>query len=261
MTPAKVAGQTDDPLGLKDRVAFVTGSGRGFGLTVARLLSRRGAAVALFDLDSSAVTAAASEIRSEGGKALAVGGDVTDEHAVQQAVALTVTEFGALHILVNNAGIAGSSQPLWEIDLAEWQHVMNVNLAGAFLCCKSCVPHMRAAGWGRIVNVASTAGKEGNPNASHYSASKAAVIALTKSLGKELARESITVNAVAPTVMRTDMVASVSPERLQWMVERIPMGRLGEPAEVAELVAFLASNLTSFTTASVFDASGGRATY
>ena len=246
---------------MEGRVAFVTGAGRGFGLAVAELLSRRGAAVALFDRDAALADAAAESIRSRGRQALALNGDVTDERAVQQAVEATAAQFGALHILVNNAGIAGSSQMLWEVDSAEWRQVMDVNVTGTFLCCKAAVPHLRAAGWGRIVNIASTAGKEGNPGASHYSASKAAVIALTKSLGKELAAEGILVNAVAPTVMQTDMVAAVSAERLEWMISRIPMGRLGLPEEVAELVAFLASDLTSFTTASVFDASGGRATY
>jgi 2-dehydro-3-deoxy-L-rhamnonate dehydrogenase (NAD+) len=173
----------------------------------------------------------------------------------------TLAEFGGIDVLVNNAGISGPNMPTWEYPLEDWRHVLDINLTGVFLCCRAIVPHMIASGYGRIVNVASVAGKEGNPNAPAYSASKAAVIALTKSLGKELARTGVVVNCVTPAAVRTAIFDQMSEEHVQFMLSKIPMGRFGQVDEVAALVGWLCTEECSFSTGAVFDLSGGRATY
>jgi 3-oxoacyl-[acyl-carrier protein] reductase len=173
----------------------------------------------------------------------------------------TLAEFGGIDVLVNNAGISGPNMPTWEYPLEDWRRVLDINLTGVFLCCRAIVPHMIASGYGRIVNVASVAGKEGNPNAPAYSASKAAVIALTKSLGKELARTGVVVNCVTPAAVRTAIFDQMSEEHVQFMLSKIPMGRFGQVDEVAALVGWLCTEECSFSTGAVFDLSGGRATY
>lgn len=223
------------------RTALVTGGMSGLGAATAERLAADGVRVLRLD-------------RAEGAEVLA---DVTDPEAVAQAVELA----GPVDILVNSAGIVGPNKPLWEVTDDEWQRTFAVNVLGTFHLCRAVVPGMRERGWGRIVNLASMSGKDGNPNMSAYSASKAAVIALTKSLGKELARDGVLVNAVAPAVVATPMNADTAPEVLAHITGLIPMGRVGRPEEVAELIAFLASDRLSFSTGAVYDISGGRATY
>lgn len=223
------------------RTALVTGGMSGLGAATAERLAADGVRVLRLDLADGA------EVRA----------DVTDPEAVARAA----REAGPVDILVNSAGIVGPNKPLWEIDDDEWQRTFAVNVLGTFHLCRAVVPGMRERGWGRIVNLASMSGKDGNPNMSAYSASKAAVIALTKSLGKELARDGVLVNAVAPAVVATPMNADTAPEVLAHITGLIPMGRVGRPEEVAELIAFLASDRLSFSTGAVYDISGGRATY
>ena len=187
--------------------------------------------------------------------------DVTDIASVRAATEATVTALGGIDILVNNAGIAGTNATVWETDPTEWKRVVAINLDGPFHCCHAVVPVMLKSGYGRIVNIASIAGKEGNPNAAHYSASKAGVVALTKSLGKELATSGILVNCITPAVIETDIFKQMSPTHIDYMLSKIPMARFGKTDEAAALVAWLASEDCSFTTGAVFDLSGGRATY
>ncbi|MCF3650626.1 SDR family NAD(P)-dependent oxidoreductase [Synoicihabitans lomoniglobus] len=245
---------------LKNKRAVVTGSARGIGFGVAKRLLESGARVALWDVDETALTEAKAELGTLG-EVRTCGLDLADPVAVQAAADETASAWDGLDILVNNAGITGGNAALWELSLSDWQRVMDVNLNAVFYTCRSVVPYLRVGGYGRIVNVASIAGKEGNPNASHYSVSKAGVIALTKSLGKELAQTEIRVNAVTPAVIRTGLLDQMTPEHINYMVSRIPVGRLGEIDEVAALVAWLCSGECSFSTGAVFDASGGRATY
>ena len=247
-------------INLQNRIAVVTGGARGIGRAIVERLLASGAAVAIWDRDADAAGAAASEL-SEHGRTLAVAADVTDLVSVSGAVTATLKEFGAIDILVNNAGIAGANAPLWETQPAEWRRVIDINLNGVFHCCHHVVPHMLHRGYGRIVNIASIAGKEGNPNAAHYSASKAGVIALTKSLGKELAQKGVVVNCVTPAVIETDILKQLEPYHIEYMLSKIPMGRFGKKEEAAALVAWLCSEDCSFTTGGVFDLSGGRATY
>lgn len=244
---------------LAGRVALVTGGARGLGLASARLLAERGAIVTLADRDAGAL----EEARTTVSGAHAVVVDVTDADACAASVAQVIARSGRLDILVNCAGIAGVNRALWELTPDEFRSVLEVNLLGTFLMCRAAVPEMVATsdGHGRIINVASMAGKEGNPRASHYSAAKAGIVALTKSLGKELATSGVLANVIAPAVIETDMASAVSPEQLAYMTGLIPMGRLGQPVEVARLVAFLASDEVSFSTGAVYDISGGRATY
>lgn len=242
-----------------DRVAVVTGAARGIGNEIAKRLAQAGHRVALVDVDSGALESAASWSESERTATYAV--DVTDPDAVNTAVSRIADAFGGVDVLVNNAGIAGRSLPTWDLTDDDWSSVLNVNLFGTFYCTRAVLPHMRRTGWGRIVNVASIAGKEGNPNAVPYSASKAGIIGLTKAVAKEVAKAGILVNAVTPAVIQTDILQQVSEEHLAYMLSRIPMGRPGEAAEVAELVLWLASDKCSFSTGAVFDISGGRATY
>jgi 3-oxoacyl-[acyl-carrier protein] reductase len=242
---------------LDGKVALVTGGGQGLGAAICRRLALAGARVAVFDLQEANARSVALEV---GGLALA--GDVTEEADVSAAFGRTEQTLGPVAILVNNAGIVGKTAPLCDLSRADLERVLAVNLVGPFLCCRAAVPGMRARGHGRIVNVASIAGKEGNPNLGPYSASKAGLIALTKSLARELAGKSdITVNAISPAVIATPILEGVPQATIDYMVSRIPMGRMGRPEEVAALVHFLASAEASFTTGQCYDISGGRATY
>jgi 2-dehydro-3-deoxy-L-rhamnonate dehydrogenase (NAD+) len=245
---------------LAGRIAVVTGAARGIGHAIAQRLVESGAACCVWDLDATAATAAAKTLSSHG-RVYAVAVDVTRPDSVHAATEATLREFGRIDLLVNNAGIAGATRKTWELSPEEWQQVLQVNLFGAFLCCHSVVPKMLEHGYGRIVNIASIAGKEGNPNASHYSATKAGVIALTKSLGKELAQSGILVNCIAPAVIQTDILKQVTQQHIDYMLSKIPMGRFGRTEEAAALVAWLCSEDCSFSTGAVFDLSGGRATY
>lgn len=245
---------------LKSRVAIVTGGARGIGLAIARRLVSSGASIALWDIDANALPAAAKEL-SALEKVNPVTVDVTSAESVHAAVEDTIRLFGKVDILVNNAGIAGANAKLWETDPAEWQRVIAINLHGPFHCCRAVVPHLLRNSFGRIVNIASIAGKEGNPNAAHYSASKAGLIALTKSLGKELATRNILVNCIAPAVIETDILKQMTQSHIDYMLSKIPMGRFGRAEEAAALVAWLCSEDCSFSTGAVFDLSGGRATY
>ncbi len=245
---------------LKDRVAIITGGARGIGYAIAERLLRSGAGVCLWDIDAAALESAKAEL-SALGKVHAATVDLTNITSVESATASTIGAFGKIDILVNNAGIAGTNAKTWETDPAEWQRVMAINLNGPFHCCHAVVPHMLKNGYGRIVNIASIAGKEGNPNAAHYSASKAGVVALTKSLGKELATSNIIVNAITPAVIETDILKQMTQQHIDYMLSKIPMNRFGKKEEAAALVAWLSSEDCSFTTGAVFDLSGGRATY
>ena len=245
---------------LKNRNAIVTGGARGIGYAIASRLLQSGAAVSLWDVDAEAMTKAAQEL-SQLGRVVTAQVEVTDESSVNAAAEKTAAVLGGIDILVNNAGITGSNAKTWELPAAEWRRVLEIDLVGPFLCCRAVVPRMLAGGYGRIVNIASIAGKEGNPNASHYSAAKAGVIALTKSLGKELATAKVLVNCVTPAVIETDILKQMSQQHIDYMLSKIPMGRFGKTEEAAALVAWLCSEDCSFSTGAVFDLSGGRATY
>jgi len=242
---------------LRGRRAIVTGAARGIGLAIARRLTEAGARVALADRDAPALREAASSLAHS----VAIPVDVTDSAAVREMVAAATREMGGVEILVNNAGIAGTPRPIAEQSDDDWDAVIAIDLSGVFYCCRAVVPQMVKQRYGRIVNIASIAGKEGNPNAIPYAAAKAGVIGLTKALGKELARTGVLVNCVTPAVIQTDILKQHTPEFNEYIVSKIPMGRVGQPHEVAELVAWLCSDACSFSTAAVFDISGGRATY
>jgi NAD(P)-dependent dehydrogenase (short-subunit alcohol dehydrogenase family) len=243
---------------LTGRVAVVTGGAQGFGRAIAERFCASGAKVALWDLDHALARRTAEEI---GGDTRAYGVDVSELAAVETVRDGTIADFGKIDILVNNAGIAGVNRTVWETDLDEWRNVLRVNLDGPFVCQKAIVPHMVANNYGRIVNIASIAGKEGNPNAAHYSASKAGLIALTKSLGKELAQYDIAVNCVTPAAARTAIFDQMTQQHIDFMLSRIPRGRFVKVEEVAAMVAWMVSEECAFTTGAVFDISGGRATY
>jgi 3-oxoacyl-[acyl-carrier protein] reductase len=236
--------------------AIVTGAARGIGFAIASRLVQSQANVALWDRDADALTVAGRELSCP---TFAV--DITDPSAVEAAAAATAEKLGGLHILVNNAGIAGANRPSWELRVEEWKEVVDIDLTGVFLCCKYVVPRLIAGGYGRVVNIASIAGKEGNPNAAHYSSAKAGVIGFTKSLGKELAKTGVVANCVAPAVIESDILRQMSEAHIQYMLSRIPMGRFGLKEEAAALVTWLCSRECSFSTGAVFDLSGGRATY
>ena len=240
------------------RTAIVTGAAKGIGFAVAQRLIADGLRVAVADVDEGAARRA---VEALGANARAFGCDVADSSSVNRLVADVLAAWGRIDVLVNNAGIVGPNKPLIEVADDEWARVLSINLNGVFYCCRAVVPHMLATGWGRIVNIASIAGKEGNPNLAGYSATKAAVIGLTKSLGKELATTEVRVNAIAPAVIETEILQQATPETRAYMVSRIPMGRVGQPEEVAALAAWLCSDVVSFSTGAVFDISGGRATY
>ncbi len=240
------------------RTAIVTGAARGIGRAIAARLAAEGARVLIADVDEGAATGAADAI---GEHAQAHRLDVTDAASWTAAVERATGAWGRLDILVNNAGIAGRSAPTWELAVEEWQQVIDIDLTGVFLGCRAVLPAMVAAGSGRIVNIASIAGKEGNPNAVPYSAAKAGVIGLTKAVAKEVATLGVVVNCVTPAVIETPILQQVSAEHVRYMTSRIPMGRVGQPEEVAALVAFLCSDEVTFSTGAVFDLSGGRATY
>ncbi len=247
-------------LDLRNRRAVVTGGAQGIGRAIAERLLASGAVVRLWDEDGSLAAATARALASAG-QISAAPVDVTDSDSVQAAAEQAVTDLGAIDVLVNNAGIAGLNAKLWEYPVDEWRRVLTTDLDSVFLCCRAVVPHMLDAGYGRIVNIASVAGKEGNPNACAYSAAKAGVIALTKSLGKELAETGVLVNCVTPAAARTRIFEQMSQEHIDYMLAKIPMHRFVKTEEVAGLVAWLCSEECSFSTGAVFDISGGRATY
>ena len=245
---------------LTNRNAIVTGGARGIGAAIAQRLLQSGAQVALWDKDADALAAARKQLAAHG-TVFTAAMDVTDAGSVEAAVQSTLAAFGKLDILVNNAGVAGTNAKVWEADPADWRRVLEINLTGPFLCCRAVIPHLITNGYGRIVNIASIAGKEGNPTAAHYSASKAGVIALTKSLGKELATANVIANCITPAVIETDILKQVTQSHIDYMLSKIPMNRFGRLDEVAALAAWLCSADCSFTTGAVFDLSGGRATY
>ncbi|WP_026075700.1 SDR family NAD(P)-dependent oxidoreductase [Noviherbaspirillum massiliense] len=241
------------------RHALITGGAAGIGLAIAKRLAEGGASVSLWDRDTAALEQARNAFGPKPPHVIAV--DVADPAAVAAACDASLRVSGGIDILVNSAGITGPNTVLWEYPVDDWDKVMSVNLRGPFLCCRAVVPHMRAKNFGRIVNIASIAGKEGNPNASAYSASKAGLIAMTKSLGKELAETGITVNCITPAAVHTGMFAQMTQQHIDYMLSKIPMNRFGKVEEIAALVAWLASEECSFSTGAVFDISGGRATY
>lgn len=247
-------------LDLKGRVAAITGGARGIGYATAERMLRSGAAVALWDVDAARLDQAVAALSSLG----AVGGHVvelTDEASVQAAVEATLARHGRIDILVNNAGITGGNGKLWELAPDVWRRVIDVNLVGPYLTCRAVAPLMLKQGYGRIVNIASIAGKEGNPNASHYSASKAGLIGLTKSLAKELAPANVMVNCVTPAAAKTEIFDQMTQAHIDMMLAKIPMQRFLQVEEAAALIGWLASEDCAFSTGAAFDISGGRATY
>jgi 2-dehydro-3-deoxy-L-rhamnonate dehydrogenase (NAD+) len=242
----------------KGQIAAVTGGAQGIGFAIAKRFVENGAKVALLDVDMAMAAESAAAL---GPQAVAVSCDVTRFESVAAAISETESRLGGITIMVNNAGIAGKNAPVADYPVEEWRRIMSINLDGVFHCCKAVVPGMASRGYGRIVNIASVAGKEGNPNASAYSASKAGVIALTKSLGKELAGHNIGVNCITPAAARTAIFDQMEPKFIEFMLSKIPRGRFVEVDEIASLACWLASKENSFTTGGVFDISGGRATY
>ncbi|MGX9393312.1 SDR family NAD(P)-dependent oxidoreductase [Nitrobacteraceae bacterium UC4446_H13] len=243
---------------LNGRCAVVTGGAQGFGRAITERFVSSGAKVAIWDHDIALAEQTAKQI---GAAVTAVQVDVSDLAAVERARDATLAKLGKIDILVNNAGIAGINKTVWETDFDEWRKVLRINLDGPFICCKAVVPTMVKQNYGRIVNIASIAGKEGNPNAAHYSASKAGLIALTKSLGKELAGYEIAVNAVTPAAAKTAIFDQMTQQHIDFMLSKIPKGRFVLVEELAAMVAWLASEDCAFSTGAVFDISGGRATY
>ena len=248
----------NEQMRFEGRGAIVTGSARGIGRAIAQRLAADGAHVLIADIDEPAGKETAAGL---GNQAAAFPLDVTSEDSWAAAVLTATNLFGSVDILVNNAGIAGRSAPAWELSVEEWQNVISIDLTGVFLGCRAVIPGMMDRGYGRIVNIASIAGKEGNPNASPYSAAKAGVIGLTKSIAKEVATKGVIINAITPAVIETEILKQVSQQHIDYMTSRIPMGRVGQPHEVAALATFLCSEEVTFSTGAVFDLSGGRATY
>ncbi|MCI0364667.1 MAG: SDR family oxidoreductase [Phycisphaerales bacterium] len=245
---------------LNGKNAIVTGGARGIGFAITQRLLASGASACVWDRDQAALDKAAGTLGDKK-RVHTVRVDIANPDSVKAAAAQTISHFGKVDILVNNAGIAGVTKKLTDCPPAEWREVLEVNLFGVFLCCHALAPHMVANGYGRIVNIASIAGKEGNPNASAYSAAKAGVIALTKSLAKETAREGLIVNCITPAVIQTEILEQVPQSHIDYMLSKIPMGRFGLKEEAAAMVAWLCSADCSFTTGAAFDLSGGRATY
>lgn len=246
---------------LDGRIAIVTGAADGIGLAIAQRLALAGAHLVIADINPGAAEEAAGALNAQGARAIAVGVDVSDEHAVAAMLDTVHRELGPVQILVNNAGITGGAADVQDFEIDAWDRTIAVNLRGVFLTCRAVLPDMLSAGQGRIVNVASIAGKEGNPRLSAYSASKAAVIGFTKSLAKEVAQKNIIVNAISPAVIQTRILDQVPQATVDYMVSRIPMGRTGKPEEVAALVHWLSGDNCTFTTGQCIDISGGRATY
>ncbi|MBE0622374.1 MAG: SDR family oxidoreductase [Burkholderiales bacterium] len=243
---------------LNQRVAIVTGGAQGIGLAIVKRMLASGASVHIWDRDQKLLQQTLSGLSGPvSGDAV----DVADEKSVAQGSAAVVAAVGKIDILVNNAGIAGANAPTVDYPVDEWERVLKVNLTGQFLCCRAIAPHMVKQKYGRIVNIASVAGKEGNPNAVAYSASKAGVISLTKSLGKELAKDGVSVNCITPAAAKTAIFDQMTEEHINYMLSKIPMGRFVQVEEVAALTCWLASEDCSFSTGGVFDISGGRATY
>ncbi len=245
-------------LDLRGRVAVVTGGARGIGRAIAERMLASGASVALWDRDGDQARETAAAL---GDRASAHVVDQTDEAAIRAATGATLARHGRVDILVNNAGITGGNAPTWELPSREWRTVLEVNLIGPYLVTSALLPQMIAADYGRVVNIASVAGKEGNPNASHYSASKAGLISLTKSLGKELVGSGVLVNCVTPAAAKTELFAQMNEAQIAYMLAKIPMGRFVRVEEIAALACWLATEDCSFSTGGVFDVSGGRATY
>ena len=245
---------------LENRTAIVTGGARGIGFAIVKRMLQSGAAVVLWDIDANALDKAAAALKRDG-RVTGATVDVTDEAAIARGVETAIRDFDRIDILVNNAGITGGNAPLWELKPEVWRRVVEVNLIAPYLTCRAVAPHMVAAGYGRIINIASIAGKEGNPNASHYSASKAGLIGLTKSLAKELAATGVLVNCVTPAAAKTGLFEQMKQEHIDYMLSKIPMNRFVDVGELAAMVAWLASEECSFSTGAVFDISGGRAVY
>lgn len=244
-------------------IAIVTGAGGGIGRATCRRLAADGVAIVAVDLFPESVTKLADELQASGASIEVCIGDLVDDALPGQIVSFTEERFGAPTILVNNAGMGSEQLPIWEIEPAVWRHDLEVNLTSHFMMCRAVVPAMRAAGYGRIVNMASAAGMEGHALAGGYAAAKGGLIAMTKTLGKELAKDGVIVNAIAPALIASPMLEQdwFSEEVKQTLLGRIPMGRLGQPEEVAELIAYLTSDKITFSTGAVYDLSGGRATY
>jgi NAD(P)-dependent dehydrogenase (short-subunit alcohol dehydrogenase family) len=245
---------------LRGRRAVITGGAQGFGRAIAERFLQSGARLTLWDRDQEMLGSTAEELKAWGEVAAAVV-DVVDAAGVEAAAAQAISRFGGIDILVANAGIAGPTMPTWEYPPQEWRRVIDIDLTGAFLCCRAVVPHMRAQHYGRVLMVASIAGKEGNPNAAAYSAAKAGVIALTKSLGKELAGDDIAVNCITPGPAKTRIFDQITQAHIDYMLAKVPRGRFLKVEELASLAAWLVSQENSFSTGAVFDLSGGRATY
>jgi len=244
---------------LKNRVAIITGGAQGFGLAISKRIIQSGGKVVIWDIDESAIKSALNEISSENLSFKKV--DVTNFVEIEKALLETENDLGKIDIFVNNAGITGMNAKVWDYPLDEWKKVIELDLNSTFYCCKAVVPHMIKNNYGRIVNIASIAGKEGNPNASAYSTAKAGVIGLTKSLGKELADKNIAVNCVTPAAAKTRIFDQMTQEHIDYMLSKIPRNRFAKVDELASLVCWLSCEENSFTTSAVFDLSGGRATY
>ena len=242
----------------ENKVVIITGAGSGIGKETAKRMINNGAKVALWDYNEETI----KKIQNSLGKnSIAINVDVSNELSVKKAANIVRNKLGTPEILVNCAGVAGDNATVEKTEVDEWRRVININLTGTFICCKEIVSDMLKNNYGRIVNIASVAGKEGNPNAAHYSASKSGVITFTRSLGKELANSGILVNCITPAVIETEMLAQVSDEHKAYMVSKIPMGRMGQPSEVGSLICWLSSKECSYSTAAAFDLSGGRSTY
>jgi len=246
---------------LTDQVSIVTGAAQGIGLAIAKRLAMAHASVAMVDINLNRVTKEVKSLLGINLTAVALGCDVSDPDSVQAMIKAVLEKYGHIDILVNNAGIVGKAAPIQEVSNDDWNRILAIDLTGVFYCCRAVIPHMLARGSGRIINIASIAGKEGTPNMIPYSSAKAGVIGLTKAFAKEVVKNNIFVNAIAPALIKTSLIDDLTPEQVKYMAERIPMGRLGLPEEVAAMVHWLASNEVSFSTGAVFDLSGGRATY